>query len=325
VLGDRDGPRAWLEYVSYRAVVGLTARLPARGRNLLANGLAAVALRLERRHSAGARAFLATALGDRLDPAARERLLAGAWRHLLLAMFEDAGFNRRVIGPSFRDHFSVELAPDAAETVASGRGGFLLTAHVGMWEAGAALAADLGFSPLHMVVRAPRNRPLSRFVQETREARGLHLIGRTGATSAAAAVVESGGWVGLAIDQRPFGRTVVAPFFGVPAHCERLVAVLARRLERPIVFAACYRTDRPFHYRVAIDRVIQPRELASLDTVATVTRINQELERLILHAPEQYLWFHDRYRGAPPSGSGKSRLWLHHAPRPTAAKAIEAR
>jgi KDO2-lipid IV(A) lauroyltransferase len=132
-------------------------------------------------------------------------------------------------------------------------------------------------------------------------------------------VVETGGWVGLALDQRPFGKTVIAPFFGVPAHCDRVVAVLARRLQRPIVFAACYRTDRPFHYRAVIDRVLQPEELAGLDTVETVTRINRELERQILRAPEQYLWFHDRFRGAPGSGSGKSRLWPQRAWRPRPA------
>ena len=92
---------------------------------------------------------------------------------------------------------------------------------------------------------------------------------------------------------------MVAPFFGRPALCERSIPILIRRLSCPVVFGACYRTDRPFFYRAVIDRVLEPEVFAAADDVAVTTAVNQEIERLIRLAPDQYLWLHDRFLGAP--------------------------
>ena len=297
MLGDRVGPRAWVEYAGYRSNIALLGVTPGPARRMLAGGIARLAMTLDSRHSTSARAFLSKALGGAsLGEAAREQLVRAAWRHLVEVVFDDALFNHRVLGPSLRDHFEIEFSDGAREALTRGSGGFFVVPHVGMWEAMPAIAADLGFRPAYVVSRPPRNRPLSRFAQRAREARGYRLLERRGAVDDIKTVIEAGGWVGLMLDQRPFDKTIVAPFFGHPAHCERTAAVLVRRLRRPVVFGACYRTERPFHYLAVIDRVLWPEELARLDPTEIVSRINREMERQILRAPEQYLWFHDRYR-----------------------------
>jgi KDO2-lipid IV(A) lauroyltransferase len=169
-----------------------------------------------------------------------------------------------------------------------------------MWEALPAIAAALGFLPAYVVARPPRNRPLSRFVQRTREARGFRVLHRHGAIESVTKVVQAGGYVGLLLDQRARGKTVLAPFFGRSAHCERSIAVLVRRLRKPVIMGACYRADRPFHYRVVLPRVIWPEDFSDPSPETVATEINRELESLILAAPEQYFWLHDRYRQAPP-------------------------
>lgn len=296
VRGDRDGPIAWLEYLSFRGVVGGLSRLPGGARALVAAGLSRLIARLDRRRTAIAREYLAQALGAKLDDAARERIVGAAWAHLVLLVLEDAAFNRTVLGGAFADHFEVDLGAEARAALESGSGGFFVTPHVGMWEALPAIAAHVGFRPAYVVSRPPRNRPLSRHAQTVRERRGYRLLPRKGAVVDLQAVVAAGGWVGLMLDQRPFRRTVVAPLFGRMAHCERAISVLARRWAKPIVFGACYRTERPLHYRAVIDAVIWPSDLAGLDAAAIAAAINRGMERLILRAPEQYLWFHDRYR-----------------------------
>ena len=80
------------------------------------------------------------------------------------------------------------------------------------------------------------------------------------------------------------------------------VPVLVRRLKRPVVFGACYRTARPFHYRAVIDAVLTPEELSKSSPEAIATAINREMERQIRAAPEQYFWLHDRYRKGPAAG-----------------------
>jgi lauroyl/myristoyl acyltransferase len=65
------------------------------------------------------------------------------------------------------------------------------------------------------------------------------------------------------------------------------------------VFGATYRTERPFHYRTVVDKVLWPEELSRLRPEEIASAINREMERQILVAPEQYFWLHDRYRKAP--------------------------
>lgn len=298
VAGDRGGALAWIEYAALRTALELGSRLPRGAQNGLVHALARVARSVDRRHTRSARSYIAQAL-----PAAsereREQLVLAAWRHLIALALEDTRFNERVLGPRVLEHYDIEMHDDVRRAFANG-GGLVIAAHVGNWEALPAVLVALGARPLYAVSRPARNRPLSLFAQATREARGYRLIHRHGAADEIRAIVGARGWVGLMLDQRARGKkAVLAPFFGRPAHCERGVAVLARRMRAPLVFAACYRGSEPFRYRAVLPRVIWPAELAGREPEAIAALINRELEQLILAEPAQYFWLHDRYYKAP--------------------------
>jgi len=299
VEGDRDGLLAHLEAHAVTTTVRVLSRLPLGLQRRLAHVLARAARALDRRHAGAARRFLQIALGPGLTPQRREELVVQAFENMVTMTLEEARFDREVPAGRVLEHFEVELCPDFERLRGSGTGALVLTAHVGSWEYLPVVTAALGYGPLYAVARPPRNRPLSRLLQRTREARGVHVLHRHGAVASIPKVVAVGGLVGLLVDQRGRGKTVVAPFFGRPAHCERAVAVLARRMGVPLAFAACYRSERPWHYRAVYPRVLWPADLAGLSLEQVTARINAELERMILARPEQYFWLHDRFRGAP--------------------------
>ncbi len=300
VEGDRNGASAWFQYGLFRLAVGAFARLPTAGRRALSRGIGELALRLDRKRTRYAAEFIAQALPHTTSEERAELVLA-AWRHLIEFSLEDVRFNARVLGPQLMEHFELELSDDVRRLIAEGGGALAITPHVGVWEALPALWARLHSGPVYVVARPPRNRPLSRYIQASREARGFRVLHRHGAVDSLTRVVQGGGVVGLLLDQRARGKTMLAPFFGRPAHCERSIPLLARRLRRPVFFAACYRTERPFHYRVAASRVMWPDELARCSPEHLLGEINREMERMILAAPEQYFWLHERYRNAPTS------------------------
>ena len=304
VAGDKGGALKWLEYALYRAFVGVGSHLPTPGRKLMSLTLGTLARALDRRRSRAAAEFIAQAYPD-LPPERRHALVLAAWRHLIELVLEDARFNALVAGPDIQSHFEIELSEGAKAMLASGRGGLVVVQHVGMWEALPAISPSLGFHPAYVVSRPPRNRFLARHAQRTREARGYRLIPRHGAIEHLMAAVEGGGFVGLMLDQRARGKTVVAPFFGRPANCERSIAVLVRRLKRPVLFAACYRTAQPYRYKAVFGTVIEPEEFSRSSPEEIAARLNVEMERLIRRAPEQYFWLHDRYRKAPLAGDGE--------------------
>jgi KDO2-lipid IV(A) lauroyltransferase len=299
-LGSRNTLGAWVEYAAYRLAIGGLSRMPFAWQRAAANLVAWAGTRFERRHSEPGRRYIVQALGGELDDQAIEALLVASWRHLTTVVLEDAAFNRRVLASGrLRDHFEVHLSDEVKAARDQGRGGFFLTPHVGMWEVMPAIAMALGFRPGFVVARPPKNRPISRHTQRQREMRGFELIHPNGAVAGIKTAIDAGGWVGLLLDQRARGKTVVAPYFGKRVRCLRTVPVLVRRLGRPVIFGACYRTERSLHYRLVADRVLWPDQLREGDLEGTAALINRELERLIRAAPDQYLWLHDRFRGAP--------------------------
>jgi lauroyl/myristoyl acyltransferase len=301
VEGDLDGPLQALSTAALRALLAGVSRLPWSLQQAFVDGVARLAKAVDRRHSDAGQRFVAAALGEGADARRREELVLAAWRHLLTHTLEMSRFDAVVPPERFFEHVATDVSDDVRRMLAERRGGLLLTAHVGAFELAPVMALRLGAQPMYVVSRPPRNGPLSRLAQRQREARGYRLLHRHGAASSIPRVVEAGGYVGLMVDQRARLKTVVAPFFGRPAHCERAVAVFARRLGVPVAFGAVYRTERRWRYRAEFRRVLWPQDLARLSLEEITGRINAELERMILAAPEQYFWIHDRYRDAPPA------------------------
>lgn len=296
VFGKRDGFVARVECALVLGAMGTLSRLPGGARELAVRALARVARRIQSQRSEHARIFLRQALGE-MEPRELERRVLEAWRHLLRITLDSHVFPRRVPQATLLSHFDLEVSDDVKRVLAERRGAIVVTPHVGDWEAGSATLAWLGFDPAYVISRPPKNRPLSVHFQQVREARGLRTLPRRGAMQYVPAVVRAGGTVAMLLDQRARQNPVFAPFFGRRARCDRSAGVLLKRLSAPVVFAACYRTGVPFRWKLVMRSVLWPEEGKRLSVEELVVRVNQELERLILAAPEQYFWLHDRYRG----------------------------
>ncbi len=299
-LGTRGGAMAWLEYVAGRGALGALSRLPEAPREAFVGAFARLARRVDRSHSDAARDFLRTAFGPAIAPEELEARVLEAWRHFLRITIESSGFAHRVDFAKLGDHLDgVDVHPDAERLRAQKQGAIFVTAHLGDWEAGSAALAHLGFDPFYAVVKAPKNRPLSAYLQRLREARGLRSLPRRGAMQHASQILRGGGYLGMVLDQRARVRPVLAPYFGRPARCDRSAGVLMKRLRTPVLVGACYRTG-PWRWRVHIPTVIHPDEFSGVDPDAIVARLNREFEARVREMPGQYFWLHDRYRDASP-------------------------
>lgn len=296
--GPRNGPLAWTEYFAARALFGTLGRLPRAPQAWCVGLLARALRRLDRRHSAAARVLLTQALGS-LPRAELEARVLTAWRHLLSMGIEFTGFERHLDRGRLERNFSRVLDPEVRALFESSQGVILVGPHLGNWEAFTVALPWLGLSPAYVIGKPPKNRPLSAFIQRRRESFGVRMLPRRGAMQHAPQVIAAGGCLGLVLDQRARKKPVIAPFFGRLARCDRSAGVLLRRLRAPVVFVACYRGAEPFQFRIETGGLLRPEDLAGLEPEAIAGKINQHLERMILRAPEQYFWLHDRYRGAP--------------------------
>lgn len=300
-LGSRGGAMAWIEYAATLGLMEGVSRLPHAMQMGLLRSIGSLAMRVDKRHREAARAYMSQALGEEIasmDPRIRD-----SYVHLFRMSVDSHAFNRRVPQATISEHFAISAPPEVHAAWESGTGGFLATAHIGDWEAGSAAMNHLGMAPAYGVARPPKNRFLSRHLLRVRELKKVTVFPRRGGMGRIASVLKAGGWVGMLLDQRPLGKHTLAPFFGRVTTCERSAGVLFKRMGVPIVFGACYLTDRPFYYDMRYSTVMTPEELADLSLEEVVTTVNAQMEKLILAHPEQYFWLHDRYRDAPPLGS----------------------
>ena len=302
-LGERGGPMAWIEYGLARGAAWLFNVFPRPIRKLAVGALARFAYRIMPGRARMARDFIGTAL-PHLSPAERERQIVQAWKHLFHITLASEQVEKRLVGKPLGEHFELELGDGSEELIRSGEPCLLVTCHLGHWEVAPGVLSALGFRPLYVVGKPPKNRPLSRRVQHLREILGVRVLPRRGAMRLIPTVLKSGGHIALLLDQRARLKPVIAPFFGRPARCDRSAAVLLRRLRVPIVFGGCLATDTPWRFRLVLSRVVRPEELGHASPEEIVTRINREYEALIRRFPDQYFWLHDRYRDAPPAAAG---------------------
>lgn len=307
MVGDRGGPLAFLEARLVLGTLAVLGALPLRAQSLVAGSVARLARRFDRRHSDAAREFMTQALGNGLSHAEREAKVLAAWRFFFTMIARSGRLDRVLRRDGFSAHFETHYGEGVREAFASKGGRILVAPHLGDFEAGAMSLAHLGLSPGYVVSRPPRNRHLSIAIQRQREGRGYRLLHRHGAMEDVSKILAANGTLVMLLDQRARRRTVIAPFFGRAAHCERAPAILMRRLGVPVITVWCEALEQPWQYRMHFTRAFKPADFASSTPEEIATALNRAMEEMILSAPEQYFWFHDRYRKAPAGDSAPPR------------------
>jgi KDO2-lipid IV(A) lauroyltransferase len=233
------------------------------------------------------------------DAAWIEATLRGAWDNLgrvageyvhlgQLWDFEPEHPNR---GRIITDHVDLFMALRD-----DGKPALCFAAHLGNWELPALAAAAHGL-PSAVVYRMPNNKAVAEEITRVRAPLMGRLI-RTRAQAALemAAALEHGEHLGMLVDQH-FSRGVDVVFFGRRCKANPTVARLARQFDCPVVGVRVIRLpDRRF--RIAADGPLTlPRDASGgLDVAAATQVITSVVEGWIREHPDQWLWFHRRWR-----------------------------
>lgn len=182
-----------------------------------------------------------------------------------------------------------------------GHGLLLVTGHYGNWEVAAATVAARGV-PIAAIVRRQGNRLVDERLQAMRRKLGVETIYQSAAPSRVPRVLRANGVVGIVGDQNARRAGILVPFFGRLASTHRGPALFALRLNAPVFSCIARRLPgKDVRYEIAGERVDFTRT-GDLETdVTTLTaELALRLEKQVRIAPEQYFWFHKRWKGAPP-------------------------
>lgn len=177
-----------------------------------------------------------------------------------------------------------------------GRGVLLITGHWGSWELLAAWLGHHGY-PTTAVANRQSNRGANQFFREQRETGHIDHIYNKRGTGALKQVLKSNRILLLASDQDARRNGVFVPFFGRPASTPRGGAVFHRRLGTPLIFGTCHATGWNT-YTIRFAPLPVPDGASVTGIVQTYTAL---LEAAIRTHPEQYFWFHRRWKTKPKS------------------------
>ena len=184
-----------------------------------------------------------------------------------------------------------------AAALAAGRGVIFLTPHLGCFEITAqAYALRYGQAqPMTVLYRPPRQAWLREVVEAARGRPGLQTAPTTLAgVKQMIKALKQGQSLGLLPDQvPPVGMGVWASFFGREAYTMTLSVRLAQQTGATVLMAWGERLAWGRGFRVHV----QPLPVAlPADATQAAGVINQAMEGLIRHCPQQYLWGYARYK-----------------------------
>ncbi len=173
-------------------------------------------------------------------------------------------------------------------------GGVLgVTAHFGNWERLAHWVRAQG-ERVSVVAREANDEGMNARVNAIREGLGLKVIARGDAARPILRALKEGELIGLLPDQN--SSEAFLPFFGRPCGTVLGPGVLHLRSGAPLIPAYSVRLG-PGRYRF---EVLEPLEGGTPE--ALMTQANAALEGIVRRYPEQYLWFHDRWKSARRKG-----------------------
>ncbi len=253
------------------------------------------------RHRNRAMSNLRPALGDRYSERELRRIAKRAFEHFAQLYLVELVLTPRLISAwSWARHVELGRLGPALNEILNRRGLIMLTGHFGSYELLGFTISKLGM-PLTAVMRPLDNPLISHYLEASRKAGGLSLLYKKGVMASAGNVIDTGRPLCFIADQDAGRRGMFVDFFGRKASTYKSIGLLAMAKRVPIVVGYAVRVRRGFHYRIDVERVIQPEEWdAQDDPLRWITQeYSWALEAAIRRYPEQYLWMHRRWKHRP--------------------------
>ncbi len=290
----------WTVYILVRTLLCIVQALPLSWCYRIADFIAWLALRLDRRHTQVALDNLRAAFPGRFSDDELLTIVRQVYRHFAAIVVDIAFIVRKLHERNWRKHIRLEGHEPVVDLLLSDRPVILQSGHFGNWEIAGYVFGLFGFVP-YSVARTLDNPYLERLLRSFRVRTGQRIIYKRGAYEKVEAVMRRGGTIALLNDQDAGARGLFVDFFGRPASTHKGPALLALQYSAPVVVGYAIREGDGLKYRMGTAAIIDPKQIHSdAQTIRYLTqRVAHALERTIRTAPEQYLWLHRRWKHQP--------------------------
>ncbi|MEM6792854.1 MAG: lysophospholipid acyltransferase family protein [Acidobacteriota bacterium] len=269
--------------------------LPWAQAQRVGRGLGRLAARVARRDTRRALEHLAVAFPE-LDSGQREERVRASYRHLGMAAAELLHLWARPPQEALQ-HVHIEGFDHVTKLRSEGRAVLILTGHCGNWELISCANESHGLQ-LAAMARDLEDAKIQRIAHSLREHFGSETVAR-GSRSAGRQllrILRGGGALALLIDQDIETESVFVPFFGRLANTPTAAADIALRLGAGVVPTFSERLEDGSH-RVTFHPPLDLPNNAQRATALMTASIEAQIRR----RPDQWVWFHRRWRRRPAS------------------------
>ncbi|MDO9573201.1 MAG: lysophospholipid acyltransferase family protein [Candidatus Omnitrophota bacterium] len=177
------------------------------------------------------------------------------------------------------------------EALAKGKGVVVLTAHLGNWELGGVVIAQLGY-PFWAVALPHKSKKVNAFFDAQRNSKGVKVIAMGKAVRSCISEIRNNHMVALVGDRDFTEKGIVIDFFGLPTHFPEGPAALSLLTGAPIVPGFMLRNaDDSFTLRIEKPVEFDPTGDKAKDLKSLTTLCKNIFEDYIRKYPEQWYVF----------------------------------
>ncbi|MSO13659.1 lysophospholipid acyltransferase family protein [Rickettsiales endosymbiont of Trichoplax sp. H2] len=168
----------------------------------------------------------------------------------------------------------------------------IVSGHIGNWELIGRIAKEYN-TKLNLVYRPSNNPYINKLINKIRSENNINLIPKgTFGVKMILKAINNNEIVGIMIDQK-ISDGINVKFFNKNAMTTALPANIALKYNIPIIAAYIVKVGE-VKYKATF---CKPLDINTSDTKHTIMRkINQILEKWIKQHPEQWFWFHNRWK-----------------------------
>ncbi len=241
---------------------------------------------------------LRIAYGDTLTEAERIRIAKQSFKHFGMFAIEVIKFSS-MTQSEVEQRLEVDEGSfeEYEKLMAEKKGCLLITGHLGNFEIAGRWIVPRGYEIIALA-RESRDRGTTEMMTKLRERSGVRIITLGMSLKPIIAGLRRNASIAIVCDQN--AADVFVPFFGHPTGTVDGPARIALKMGAPLLFFYCVR-DGKGGYRIRSHGHYVPvstgNEAADIETA--MTEVNKRLEEIIRLYPEQWLWFHDRWKSSP--------------------------
>ncbi len=220
----------------------------------------------------------------------RENILKDTYRFFIYSSMQFLSLPKSVT----HANISVNGEQYLHEALSKNKGVLLVSGHFGLWEL---LLGWFGINKysLLLIGQKQKNVGADRFINELRKSNGIKILPRKSSLELMYSALENNDILTLASDQDAKKSGVFINFFGVKASTPKGAALFHLKSKSPIIFVTCHMKNiNKYIINIRPVKIPNKSDIESITIAYTCL-----LENIIKKHPDQYFWFHRRWKTKP--------------------------